>query len=118
MNPYPPDPARPPHCSRSRRIRQKIQHAETVDAEVVGHTGPGSRPRAAVVELPDGRRSLSQALTPPLAATVSAHVSATGPGRRTRTRATGSHTTVAPGLTVEVLAGTTRHAVVTVTRVR
>lgn len=103
---------------RAGRIWQKVRHAETVDAEVVGHTGPGARPRAVVVELADGRRFLSRALTAPLAAAVSAHVAVTGPGRRARSRATGSYTTVAPGLTVEVLAGTTRHVVVTVTRVR
>jgi ATP-dependent DNA ligase len=103
---------------RAGRIWQKIRHAETVDAEVIGHTGPGARPRAVVVELPDGRRALSQALTAPLAAAVSAHIAATGQGRRARTQAMGSYTSVAPGLTVEVLAGTTRHAVVTVTRVR
>lgn len=103
---------------RAGRVWKKVRHAETVDAEVVGHTGPGARPRAVVVEFPDGRRALSQALTAPLAAAVSAHVAAAGPGRRARSRAMGSFTTVAPGLTVEVLAGTTRHAVVTVTRVR
>ncbi|MFF3884067.1 ATP-dependent DNA ligase [Streptomyces sp. NPDC001914] len=103
---------------RSGRIWQKVRHAETVDAEVVGHTGPGARPRALVVELPDGRRALSQALTAPLAAAVSAHIASAGPGRRVHARATGSYTTVSPGLTVEVLAGTTRHPVVTVTRVR
>jgi hypothetical protein len=90
----------------------------TIDAEVVGHTGPGARPRAVVVEFSDGRRALSQALTAPLAAAVSAHIASTAPGRWARAWSTGSYTTLAPGLTVEVLAGTTRHAVVTVTRVR
>ncbi|MFI6013368.1 hypothetical protein ACIBAG_31965 [Streptomyces sp. NPDC051243] len=32
----------------SRRWR-KVRHAETVDARVVGHTGPASRPRAVAV---------------------------------------------------------------------
>jgi ATP-dependent DNA ligase len=101
---------------RAGRIWQKIRHAETVDAEVVGFTGPAARPRAVVVQLA-GRRALSQALTAPLAAAVSAHAAAGPPGRRVR-RGDATYTTVAPGLIVEVLAGTTRHAVVTVTRVR
>ncbi|OQQ12942.1 DNA ligase [Streptomyces sp. M41(2017)] len=103
---------------RAGRIWQKIRHADTVDARVIGHTGPAARPRALVVELPDTRHRLSQALTAPLAAAVAAHIATSGPGRRNRTRDLGSYTTVAPGLTVEVLAGTTRHGVVTVTRVR
>ncbi|MEU8642214.1 ATP-dependent DNA ligase [Streptomyces sp. NPDC048674] len=103
---------------RAGRIWQKVRHADTVDAEVVGYTGPAARPRALVVELPDGRHALSQALTAPIAAAVSAHIVDSGPGKRTRSREAGSYTTVAPGLTVEVLAGTTRHSVVTVTRVR
>lgn len=102
---------------RAGRIWQKIRHADTVDAHVIGHTGPAARPRAVVAELPDGRHRLSQALTAPLAAAVADHIATSTPGRRKRTRDF-SYTTVAPGLTVEVLAGTTRHGVVTVTRVR
>ncbi|MGQ4343624.1 ATP-dependent DNA ligase [Streptomyces sp. SAS_275] len=103
---------------RAGRIWQKVRHADTVDARVIGYTGPAARPRAVVVELPDARHRLSQALTAPLAAAVSAHIATSAPGRRKRSRDLGSYTTVAPGLTVEVLAGTTRHGVVTVTRVR
>ncbi|MFD6490704.1 ATP-dependent DNA ligase [Streptomyces sp. NPDC060188] len=103
---------------RSGRIWQKIRHADTVDAEVIGHTGPAARPRAVVVELPDARHRLSQPLTAPLSAAVAAHIATSEPGHRKRSRDLGSYTTVAPGLTVEVLAGTTRHGVVTVTRVR
>ncbi|MFD7705737.1 DNA ligase [Streptomyces sp. NPDC059786] len=102
---------------RPGRIWQKVRHAETVDAEVVGYTGPAARPRALAVRLPDGRIGLSQALTAPLAVAVSAHIAACEPGRRARTHGE-AYTTVGPGLVVEVLAGTTRHAVVTVTRMR
>lgn len=101
---------------RAGRIWQKIRHAETVDAEVVGYTGPAARPRAVVVQLA-GRRALSQALTAPLAAAVSAHARGRPDGRKARF-GDGTYTTIGPGLVVEVLAGTTRHGVVTVTRIR
>ncbi|MER7694564.1 hypothetical protein [Streptomyces sp. NPDC097610] len=46
------------------------------------------------------------------------HFAASGPPRSALTRAGETYTTVAPRLVVEVLVGTTRHAVVTVTRLR
>lgn len=103
---------------RAARIWKKIRHAETVDADVVGYVGPAGRPRRAAVLLPDGRRTLSQPLTPPLAAAVAELVAASGPGRRARTDDGEPYTTTGHGLVVEVEAGTTRHATVAVTRVR
>jgi ATP-dependent DNA ligase len=103
---------------KAGRMWKKIRHAETVDADVVGYTGPAARPRALAVCLPDGRIALSQALKAPLAAQVAVHFAASGPSRTARTRAGEAYATTAPGLVVEVLAGTTRHAVVTVTRLR
>lgn len=103
---------------KAGRIWKKIRHAETVDADVVGYTGPAARPRALAVRLPDGRIALSQSLEAPLAAQVAVHFAASGPSRTVRTREGDAYAVTAPGLVVEVLAGTTRHAVVTVTRLR
>lgn len=100
------------------RIWKKIRHAETVEADIVGYTGPAARPRALAVRLPDGRIALTQALKAPLAAQVAVHLAGSGPLRSALTQAGDAYTTAAPGLVVEVLAGTTRHAVVTVTRLR
>ncbi|MEU6996668.1 DNA ligase, partial [Streptomyces sp. NPDC046465] len=87
---------------RAARIWTKIRHTETVDAAVVGYAGPAGRPRRAAVLLPDGRRVLSQALTPPLAAAVAALVADSGPGRRARTDNGEAYTTTGRGLVVEV----------------
>jgi ATP-dependent DNA ligase len=103
---------------KAGRIWKKIRHAETVEADVVGYTGSAARPRALAVRLPDGRIALTQSLKAPLAAQVAVHFTASGPPRSARTQAGDTYTTAAPGLVVEVLAGTTRHAVVTVTRLR
>ncbi|MFD5856102.1 ATP-dependent DNA ligase [Streptomyces chartreusis] len=96
----------------------KVRHAETVDAQVVGYTGPIERPRALAVQLPDGRIALSQALKASLAAQVGRLLQGAGPGRTARTTAGDRYVTAHPAVVVEVLAGTTRHAVVSVTRVR
>ncbi|MGW4087046.1 ATP-dependent DNA ligase [Streptomyces sp. NPDC004822] len=102
----------------SRQWR-KVRHAETVDAVVVGFTGTAARPRHLAVRLPDGRVALSQALTAPLAAHVAELLRGVDVGPRSRTRSGDEYRAVdAQDLVVEVLAGTTRHAVVTVTRVR
>ncbi|MFE9769459.1 DNA ligase [Streptomyces sp. NPDC005808] len=103
---------------RASRIWKKVRHSETVDAEIVGYTGPAARPHALAVRLPGGRITLSQTLKAPLAAQVSAHLIASGPSQSTRTPAGEPYRTTRPGLLVEVLAGTTRHAVATVTRLR
>ncbi|MEV5950369.1 ATP-dependent DNA ligase [Streptomyces sp. NPDC051993] len=97
---------------------KKIRHADTIDAEVVGYTGPPSHPRALAVRLPDGRRALTQRLTAPLSGAAAARLASAGPGGRARTDGGDTYTSVSTDLMVEVLAGTTRHAVVTVTRIR
>ncbi|MGW5591127.1 ATP-dependent DNA ligase [Streptomyces sp. NPDC003857] len=97
---------------------QKVRHAETVDADVVGYKGPALRPKALAVRLPSGRTALTQTLAAPLAALVGPHLAASGPAGRAHTDAGDADAIAPPGLVVEVLAGTTRHAVVTVTRLR
>ncbi|MET8129308.1 DNA ligase [Streptomyces sp. NPDC005065] len=101
-----------------RRDWRKQRHSDTVDAPVVGYTGPPARPRTVAVQLPDGRTAPSQALTAPLAAAISEHLARSGPAHSARTSAGATYSTTSEGLVVEVLAGTTRHAVVTVTRLR
>ncbi|MFE9437022.1 RNA ligase family protein [Streptomyces sp. NPDC006640] len=97
---------------------RKLRHAETVDAKVVGFTGPAARPRHLAVRLPGGRTRLSQALKAPLAAQVSQLLQGAPPGRRAWTTAGEPYDAVDVDAMVEVLSGTTRHAVVTVTRIR
>ncbi|MDQ8707574.1 hypothetical protein RCO28_34650 [Streptomyces sp. LHD-70] len=96
----------------------KLRHSETVDIEVVGYTGNAAHPRTVVVRLPDGRRAQSQALTAALSRRLAQHIAASGPGRRARTDDGERYTTTGSGLILEALAGTTRHAVVTVVRAR
>ncbi|MER5696156.1 ATP-dependent DNA ligase [Streptomyces mirabilis] len=98
---------------------QKIRHAETVDAEVIGYTGPQTRPRALAVRLPNGRTALTQTLSAPLAAQIAQVLVAAGPAEQGRTDTDETYTKIPSGLAVvEVLAGTTRHAVVTPVRLR
>ncbi|WP_331744737.1 DNA ligase (plasmid) [Streptomyces sp. NBC_01136] len=98
---------------------QKIRHAETVDADVIGYTGPLTRPRALAVRLPNGRTSLTQTLSAPLAAQIAQVLVAAGPAEKGSTDTSEAYTKIPSGLaTVEVLAGTTRHAVVTPLRLR
>ncbi|MGW4393336.1 hypothetical protein [Streptomyces sp. NPDC004685] len=97
---------------RAGRIWKKVRHSDTVDADVVGYVGPASRPHRVAVRLPDGSRVLSQALTAPVAAEIARHILDTVPGRRARTSAGEAYVTTSRGLVVDVLAGTTRHAVV------
>ncbi|MCX5562859.1 hypothetical protein [Streptomyces sp. NBC_00038] len=70
---------------RAGRIWEKCRHAETVDAEVVGYTGPAARPHALAVRFPGGRLALTQKLKAPLAAQISAYLMASGPPRSART---------------------------------
>ncbi|WP_228982244.1 DNA ligase [Streptomyces sp. DH12] len=109
-------PARSPY--RASRIWQKIRHAETVDVPVVGHTGAAARPRHLAVRLPDGRVALTQRLAGALAAAAAEHLAAAAPGPRARTTAGEPYTVTTAEIVVEVLSGTTRHAVVSATRVR
>ncbi|MFF8387768.1 hypothetical protein ACF053_29580 [Streptomyces kanasensis] len=101
------------------RLGCRVRHAETVDVPVVGHTGTAAHPRHLAVRLPGGRVALTQRLTGPLAAAAAEHLVAAGPGPRAHTDAGEQYTsTTTETVVVEVLAGTTRHAVVTATRVR
>lgn len=102
---------------RPSRIWIKVRHSDPLDTVVVGYTGPRSRPRALVVELPGGRRALSQRLTTPLAADAAALLVDDEPRHLEATR-DGTRYVAAGGARTEVLAGSTRHQVVTVTRVR
>ncbi|MEV6791267.1 ATP-dependent DNA ligase [Streptomyces sp. NPDC051320] len=101
-----------------RREWRKLRHADTVDAAVVGYMGVPARPTHVVVRLPDGRIMRSRALTVPLRTHLGRLLPDLGPGRRARTADGEAYTTCMAGVTVEVLAGTTRHVTVTVTRVR
>ncbi|MFF7176826.1 ATP-dependent DNA ligase [Streptomyces pseudovenezuelae] len=103
---------------RPSRIWVKVRHSEPVDSLVVGVTGPRSRPWALVVELPDGRRALSQRLTAQLSASAAALLAGEEPRPLKRTRDGERYTPVGGSLAAEVLAGSTRHRVVTVTRLR
>ncbi|MCZ0999691.1 DNA ligase [Streptomyces mirabilis] len=98
---------------------QKIRHAETVDADVIGYTGPQTRPRALAVRLPNGRTALTQTLSAPLAAQIARVLVAAGPAERGRADTGEPYTRIPSGLAVvEVLAGTTRHGVVAPLRLR
>lgn len=66
--------------------------------------------------LPDGRVALSQKLTTALAAVIGPHM--VPQAGRASTKAGDSYTPATGDVTVEVVAGTTRHAVVTVVRLR
>jgi ATP-dependent DNA ligase len=51
-----------------RAAWRKVRSADTVDARLVGVTGPERRPWGAVVELPDGRRAVTTPRLAPMAA--------------------------------------------------
>lgn len=104
---------------KAGRIWKKVRHAETVDAEIVGYTGPAARPRALVVRLPGGRVALTQKLVAPLAAQIGPLLAAAGPSRRARTGTGEPYSALPRGVAaVEVLASTTRHIAVAATRLR
>ncbi|MEU1569248.1 DNA ligase [Streptomyces mirabilis] len=94
----------------------KIRHADTIEATVAGFTGTARHPRALAVRLPDGRIALSQRLTTALSSVVAPHL-VPQPGRAS-TQGGDAYTPVSGEIVVEVVAGTTRHAVVTVVRLR
>jgi ATP-dependent DNA ligase len=100
------------------RIWQKVRHTEVVDVAVIGYTGASARPRNLAVRLPDGRTALSQRLGALLANVAAPALIAAGPGPRGHTTAGDRYTSTTAELEVEVASGTTRHAVVTVLRVR
>ncbi|MFE2500160.1 DNA ligase [Streptomyces scopuliridis] len=101
---------------KAGRIWSKIRHADTVETIVVGFTGTARHPRTLAVRLPDGRVALSQRLTTALASRIGPRL-APQPGRASTT-AGDSYTPVGGDVVVEVVAGTTRHPVVTVVRLR
>ncbi|MGW7029090.1 hypothetical protein ACWGFX_18115 [Streptomyces xanthophaeus] len=86
---------------------------------MAGFTGTPARPGHLFLELPDGRRVRSQQVAGTLAAQTARALAAAGLGARARSEDGEAYTAYegAP-LVVEVLAGTTRHAVVTVVRLR
>ncbi|MFD9507906.1 ATP-dependent DNA ligase [Streptomyces mirabilis] len=98
---------------------QEIRHAETVDADVIGCAGPQTRPRALAVRLPNGRTALTQTLSAPLAAQIAQVLVAARPAEQGRADTGETYTRILSGLAVvEVLAGTTRHAVMIPVRLR
>jgi hypothetical protein len=82
---------------------------------LVGFTGTSRHPKALAVRLPDGRVALSQRLTTALATVVGPRLPRSG---RAFTKAGDSYTPAVGDVVVEVVAGTTRHAAVTVMRLR
>ncbi|MEU8482329.1 ATP-dependent DNA ligase [Streptomyces sp. NPDC048641] len=96
----------------------KIRHSQVVDADVVGYTGTPARPQHLAVRLPDGRIALTQMLTPLLTAQVASSLSEAALAGRAATAAGEEYRSAATDVVVEVAAGTTRHAVVTMIRVR
>ncbi|MFD0343621.1 hypothetical protein ACFVH0_33915 [Streptomyces sp. NPDC127117] len=96
----------------------KVRHADTVDALVLGFTGPVFRPHLLVLAVGDegGPARVSARLEPVLAARVGEALS----GAVVRERRAGGepYTRVESDLAVEVLAGSGRHGTLTVTRMR
>ncbi|QDO37778.1 DNA ligase [Streptomyces sp. RLB3-17] len=94
----------------------KIRHADTIDATVAGFTGTARHPKALAVRLPDGRIALSQRLTTALATRIAPRL--VPQSGRAHTQDGDAYTPVSGEVVVEVVAGATRHAVVTVVRLR
>lgn len=103
---------------------RKLRHTDVHDAAVVGFTGPADRPAALVLVLPDDD---SPVVSSPLPPALRAHAGSVLAGRGTGGPAGTAmaigvgevpYRALAPGLAAEVERGTTRHAVVTVLRLR
>jgi hypothetical protein len=94
----------------------KIRHADTIEAALAGFTGTARQPRALAVRLPDGRVALSQRLTTTLPTRIAPRL--VPQPRRAYTQGGDAYTPVSGKVVMEVAAGTTRHAVVTVVRLR
>lgn len=101
---------------KAGRVWAKVRHADTVDVTVVGFTGTARHPKALAVRLPDGRGALSQRLTTALSSVVAPRL--VPQAGRAFTKAGDAYTPAVGDVVVEVVAGTTRHAVVTVMRLR
>ncbi|MFF2518766.1 hypothetical protein [Streptomyces sp. NPDC058086] len=94
----------------------KIRHADTIEATVAGFTGTARQPQALAVQLPDGRIALSQRLTTALSTRIAPRL--VPQSGRAYTQGGDAYTPVSGEIVVEVVAGTTRHAVLTVVRLR
>ncbi|MGW1109063.1 hypothetical protein [Streptomyces sp. NPDC002540] len=97
----------------------KVRHADTVDALVLGFTGPRFRPHHLVLAVGDegGPARVSARLEPVLAARVGEALS--GAAVVGEWRAEGEpYMRVETDLVVEVLAGSGRHGTLTVIRMR
>lgn len=104
---------------RKGRIWRKLRHADTLDALVVGFTGSQTRPRALVVRLPTGDPpTVTQTLLPAVAAQVAQRIRHASTETLRITWDGVRYTPVRDGPTVEVQAGSTRHRVITVVRLR
>ncbi|MFI6688371.1 hypothetical protein [Streptomyces sp. NPDC050485] len=101
-----------------RRIWRKQRHADTDDGVVVGFTGPQTRPHTVAVRLPDGNVALSQRLPAVLAAELGAQLTGRHSASNGRAQSGETYRELPEGPTVEILAGSGRHGVVTVTRMR
>ncbi|OKI41304.1 hypothetical protein A6A29_38235 [Streptomyces sp. TSRI0281] len=101
-----------------RRGWVKVGHADTVEAAVVGFTGPRARPRRlALAPVGEGGVRLSARLAAGLAARIGRELA--GAGETGGGVVEGeAYTGLAAALVVEVLAGAGRHGVLTVTRIR
>lgn len=104
------------------RVWWKLRHTTPRDVVVVGHTGPPNRPRALVVVLPgDDTPVVSSPLTPTLRAQAAALLPP-GTGGEGRATAPGlgeiTYREVPPTLPAEADLRTTRHTVLTITRLR
>ncbi|MER5950279.1 hypothetical protein ABT127_29955 [Streptomyces sp. NPDC001904] len=103
-----------------RRWR-KIRHSEVVDAHVVGFTGTPARPQHLAVRLPAGRIALTQTLDTRLTAQIAPHLRQGAHDEESDRKVTAAgepYRPVPTDLIVEVAAGTTRDAVVTLIRTR
>ncbi|WP_331718331.1 hypothetical protein [Streptomyces sp. NBC_00134] len=101
---------------RPGRMWVKVRASTPTDATVIGYAGPVARPRTVVVRLPDGVVRFSRPSSAALSAEVAAHVRRTGAGGREVLD--GAVYTACVPLAAEVETGTTRHATVSVRRVR
>ncbi|MFJ9481471.1 hypothetical protein ACIRRI_41890 [Streptomyces mirabilis] len=90
----------------------------TAGCRKAGFAGAVRQPRALAVRLPDGCIALSQRLTTALATQIAPRLVPQPQSGRTHTQGGDSYTPVSGEIVVEVVAGTTRHAVVTVVRLR
>ncbi|MEU2908107.1 hypothetical protein ABZ771_35385 [Streptomyces globisporus] len=101
-----------------RTVWVKIRHEDTMDASVVGYTGPCRRPRNLALNLPGATRfRLSARRGSALAARVRAVLAASLAPSEPRVRE-GEFTSLDTGLVVEALAGAGRHGTLAVVRMR